>query len=99
MKDQNQTNNLSLGIVASVCALAVAVGGGIALWTNLQSTTTKTSDNSQTFTTPLLQAHLMTLCLPHLLLKLNLQTLFLWMCLNPKQLQKNCRTLLGQKCC
>ncbi|NET29130.1 GerMN domain-containing protein [Okeania sp. SIO1I7] len=52
MKDQNQTNNLSLGIVASVCALAVAVGGGIALWTNLQSTTTKTSDNSQTFTTP-----------------------------------------------
>ncbi|NES75269.1 MULTISPECIES: GerMN domain-containing protein [Okeania] len=52
MKEQNQTRNLSVGIVASVCALAVAVGGGIALWTNLQSTTTKTSDNSQTFTTP-----------------------------------------------
>lgn len=52
IKDQNQTNNLSLGIVASVCALAVAVGGGIALWTNLQSTTTKTSDNSQTLITP-----------------------------------------------
>lgn len=51
MKDQNQTRNLSVGIVASVCTLAVAVGGGIALWTNLQSATTKTSDNSQTFTT------------------------------------------------
>ncbi|NEO56930.1 MAG: hypothetical protein F6K54_29975 [Okeania sp. SIO3B5] len=52
MKEQNQTRNLSVGIVASVCALAVAVGGGISLWRNLQSTTTKTSDNSQTFTTP-----------------------------------------------
>ncbi len=52
MKEQNQTRNLSVGIVASVCALAVAVGGGIALWTNLQSATTKTSDNSQTLTNP-----------------------------------------------
>lgn len=53
MNDQKQNRNyLSLGIVASVCALAVAVGGGIALWANLKSTTTKTSDNSQTLTTP-----------------------------------------------
>ena len=29
MKKQNQTLNLSVGIVASVCALAVVVGGGI----------------------------------------------------------------------
>ena len=55
MKEQNQTRNLSVGIVASACALAVAVGGGIALWTNLQSTTTKTSNNSQTLTNPSIQ--------------------------------------------
>ncbi len=52
MKEQNQTHNLSVGLVASVCTLAVAVGGGIALWTNLKSTTTKTSNNSQTLTNP-----------------------------------------------
>lgn len=52
MKEQNQNRNLSVGIVASVCALAVAVGAGIALWTNLQSATTKTSNNSQTLTNP-----------------------------------------------
>lgn len=50
MKKQNQTLNLSVGIVASVCALAVVVGGGIALWTNLQLTTKKTSNNPQTLT-------------------------------------------------
>lgn len=34
MKDQKQNRNLSVGIVAGVCALAVAVGGGIAFLTN-----------------------------------------------------------------
>ncbi|MEB3341738.1 GerMN domain-containing protein [Okeania sp.] len=52
MKEQNQTNKLSVGIVASVCALAVVVGGGIAVWTNLRSSTTNTSNNSLTPTTP-----------------------------------------------
>lgn len=52
MKEQNQTDKLSVGIVASVCALAVAVGGGIAIWTNLRSSTTNTSNNYPVPTTP-----------------------------------------------
>lgn len=52
MKDQNQTRSISVSIVAGVCALAVAVGGGIALWTNSKSPTTKASDSSNTLTDP-----------------------------------------------
>lgn len=52
MKKQNQTLNLSVGIVASVCTFTVVLAGGIALWTNLQSSTTNTSNNSQIFTNP-----------------------------------------------
>ena len=48
MKEQNKISNLSVSVVVSVCALAVVVGGGIALWKNSQSATTKTSNNSQT---------------------------------------------------
>lgn len=48
MKEQNKISNLSVSIVASISALAVIVVSGIALWTNSQQDTTKTSNNSQT---------------------------------------------------
>ncbi|MGB3510872.1 MAG: GerMN domain-containing protein [Microcoleaceae cyanobacterium] len=43
MKDQKQNRNLSVGIVAGVCALAVAVGGGIAFLSNSKSPTQQSS--------------------------------------------------------
>ena len=50
MKDLKQNRNLSIGILASVCALAVAVGGGIAIWTNSKSPTPEpaTASNPET---------------------------------------------------
>ncbi len=52
MKDQHQIRGSYIGIVATVCTLAAAVGGGIALWTNLQSLPIKTSEGSKTITVP-----------------------------------------------
>ena len=52
MKKQNQISNLSVSVVASISALAMVLGGGIALWTNFKLATTKTANNSQTLTNP-----------------------------------------------